>query len=173
MSIRVRISRKTKTVVCAGLLTGAASLGTVAVLEVTTAYGTPATGSATITTLNRATLAANTIVNAEVVQLHTHGPIDVFQTSTVAQPGWASGWHSHTGPVILNVKSGSVRLNAFNPDDGTCAATDVAGGSVFVERPGFRYLAQNVGSVDVTLFTTQLIPQGAATRVDEPAACGL
>jgi hypothetical protein len=171
MSSRVRLTRRTKLIVSAALLSGAGALGTTAVLQATAAYGTPATGSATITTLNRATLSSSTIVNADVVQLHTHGPVDVYQSSTVAQPGWASGWHAHTGPVILNVKSGSVRLNAFNPDDGTCSATDVNGGSVYVERPGFHYLAQNVGSVDVVLFTTQLIPQGASTRIDEPAAC--
>jgi quercetin dioxygenase-like cupin family protein len=150
----------------AGAVLALAAVATLPIVGV--ASGTPATGSAVTTALNRATIEDAVIVNTDAVQLHVHTPADVAQTNTVAQAGWSSGWHSHTGPVLVSVKTGALRIT-----NGECLAASVAAGQVFVERPGVRYQAQNLGPGTTEWFTTQLIPQGASTRIDEPAACGI
>ena len=153
----------------AGMLGGVLAVAASATLTiVNVASGTPVTGSGVTTPLNRATISDSVIVNNDAVQLHVHEPTDVVQTNTVAQTGWSSGWHSHTGPVLVSVKSGALRIT-----NGDCLATTVAAGQVFVEVPGAHYQAQNLGNSSAEWFTTQLIPRGASTRIDQPAACGI
>lgn len=134
---------------------------------VSAAFGTAPGGSGTTTALNRATIGSKVEVEFSGLHLEVNAPIDVVQTETVGQPGFSSGWHSHTGAVIVSIKSGALVLT-----DGHCRAHMVSAGQAFVESPGVRYQAENRGTIAADWFTTQLIPKGAATRVDQPAACG-
>src|ERR671919_3049499 len=44
------------------------------------------------------------------VELKTKGPIEVAQQRIVALPGATFGWHSHPGPTIVTVFSGTLTL---------------------------------------------------------------
>jgi len=90
----------------------------------------------------------------------------------VSQPPFslARRHFSRIQPAQTALSFGGSRLRITNGD---CLAATVGAGQVFVERPGVRYQAQNLGPAAAEWFTTQLIPQGASTRVDEPAACGI
>ncbi len=149
-----------------GLAVGLVGLASVPL--VSTAFGTPAGGSGTVTALNRATIGSNVEIEFSALDFSVKAPLDVVQTETVGQPGFSSGWHSHTGAVLISVKSGTLTIT----NGRHCSPTAVSAGQVYVERPGVFHLAENRGTVAADWFTTQLIPKGASTRVDQPAACG-
>ena len=42
------------------------------------------------------------------LSIRTKGPSDILQAKIVVQPGGDTGWHTHPGPVIVVVKTGTV-----------------------------------------------------------------
>ena len=52
------------------------------------------------------------------VKLQTKQSIDFVTHQIVLGAGGSTGWHSHPGPVLVTVKSGSLRL--VYADDETC-----------------------------------------------------
>ena len=89
------------------LLGGLAAATLVALAMVSVAYGTGPFGTATTTTLADGT-SVNTInAHAGPIKLQTKESVEVFQTSSTAQPAWSSGWHVHTGPVLVNITAGT------------------------------------------------------------------
>jgi hypothetical protein len=151
--------------ILAGVVTLAASVAAAAFI-VPAAHGTPSTGTGTTTLLSRATIADQTIVNTEAVQLHTFLPTDVATFHSVVDAGWTSGWHSHHGPVLVAISSGSLRITS-----GDCSSTTVSANQVFVERPGIHYQATALSAAE--WYTTMLMPAGAMPKMDEPGACGI
>jgi len=142
-----------------------------------TASGTPPVGTATTTPLNTGTVVDAVHMPASAgVKISTNQSVDVVQVNTVvtistANPLWTSGWHMHAGPVIVNIKSGSITI--YGP---SCEATTYgpgqAAGSAFVEPPNEPVLARI--TVSTEWFTTQIIPHGGPTRIDlVPGLCGL
>jgi hypothetical protein len=130
------------------------------------AHGTPSTGTGTTTLLSRGTIADQTIINTEAVQLHTFLPTDVAVFHSVVDAGWTSGWHSHHGPVLVAVKSGSLRITT-----GACSSVTLTAGNVYVERPGVHY--QGTALTAAEWYTTMLLPAGAMPKMDQPGACGI
>ena len=104
------------------------------------------------------------------VELDTKdGPTEIYSVSNTAGPGWSSGWHSHTGPVLVAVTAGSLTFY-----DKHCGKTVVPAGQGIIEPPNRPILAHNEGSTAAAWVATQLIPQGASKRVDvTPGRCGL
>jgi hypothetical protein len=167
--------RKARLLVLAGVLM-------TALIAVGIAVATAPVGTATTSTLaDGSTVNA---INAHVtgLKLQTKGSIEVFQTTSTAQPGFSSGWHQHTGPVIVNVTAGS--LTFYQPamsgnhvkrgnGDNACTKTVVSAGQAFIEEPGRPIVARNEGSTAATWATTQLIPVGASHREDVAAFCGV
>ena len=153
-----------------------ASLGTAGVAAIVAsvvvpgaAHGTAAGALITSETLNRATVANAVNINADGTKLRLKNPTDVLQTHSVAGPAWSAGWHSHAGPVLVSVKSGALTFY-----QGSCTGVTVTAPGVFVEEPGVPVLARNESTTaNVDWYTTQVIPQGAAGRIDEPGLCGL
>jgi hypothetical protein len=140
----------------------------VVVATMSSAHGTPAGSGAVTTTLNRATVDNKINIEYDQIRLHTIQPLDVLQLSSTAPAGWTAGWHQHTGPVIVSVVAGSLTFY-----QGSCDGVTVTAGHAFVEVPGVPIFARNEGGSEARWLTTQLIPVGAASRVDEPAQCGL
>jgi hypothetical protein len=135
------------------------------------AFATPAgpAGQSTATTLADGTFANTVNVNTDPIKLRTKDQIEVFQVSNTANSGWTSGWHEHTGPVLVNITSGSLTFYASD-----CTVTTVPAGHGYIEAPGDPILARNEGSVMATWITTQIIPVGASRRVDKtPGLCGV
>lgn len=133
------------------------------------ARGTPAGALITSETLNRATVANEVNINHDGIKVKLQHPTDILQTHSVAGPLWSAGWHSHAGPVFVSVKSGALTFY-----QGSCTGITVTGPGVFVEEPGVAVLARNESTTtNADWYTTQVIPQGAPGRIDEPASCGL
>ena len=72
------------------------------------------------------------------VILHVKGPSDVLQTQLIFQPGGATGWHTHPGPVVVVIKSGALTEIHSNG----CTTVHPAG-SVFFEEAGVVHNALN------------------------------
>lgn len=52
------------------------------------------------------------------IKLKTKGDSDVYVVSNTFAPGAASGWHTHPGPSLITVKSGTI--TAYEGDDPAC-----------------------------------------------------
>src|SRR5436305_2014253 len=153
------------------------------VVVVGVAFGTPPLGTATTSTLADGNTVNTVNAHAGPLLLQTHAAVEVFQTSSTAQPGWSSGWHQHTGPIIVNIAAGTMTFyepamsgNHVKKGNGQddCTVTTVTAGHAFLETPGTPVIARNQGSVAVSWVTTQIIPVGASHRVDEVSSfCGV
>ena len=106
----------------------------------------------------------NTVnINVDPTKLRTKDAVEVLHICNAGAPGFTSGWHYHTGPVIVNVTAGE--LTFYAPDN--CAVTTVTAGHAYIETTGAPILARNESQTDTaTWITTQIIPVGAPTKVD-------
>jgi quercetin dioxygenase-like cupin family protein len=87
------------------------------------------------------------------------------------QPGADGGWHYHTGPEFIIVKTGAITLYGA---DG-CSTVYPAGSVIFadVEDATHAHLARNETSEVTTFFVTFFVPPGAPTRIDAPNPGGV
>jgi Cupin domain len=108
-----------------------------------------------------------------LLELKTKGPIDVADQTITIQPGGHTGWHSHPGPALVVIKSGTFTL--YDGDDPNCAPQVFEAGSAFVDRGGGHvHIGRNEGATAVELSVTYLLPVGAGPRTDvtpEPGNC--
>ena len=98
--------------------------------------------------------------------IKTRGQSDVYVTHIKIVPGGHGGWHSHPGPSIITVKSGTASFYD-ECDDFTPQA--YAAGTGFVEDAACVHLLANEGNVDLEVVVVQIVPRGAPRRIDEPA----
>lgn len=106
-----------------------------------------------------------------VVKIKTKGPIDVADQTVVIQPGGHTGWHSHPGPALVVIKSGTFTL--YNGDDPGCMPHVFSAGQAFVDRgAGNVHIGRNESGAPVELSVTYLLPVGAAPRTDVATAPG-
>src|SRR5829696_527627 len=83
-------------------------------------------------------------------------------------PGGNFGWHSHPGPSLVIVKSGTSTF--YLGDDPTCTPEVHPAGTAYVDPGGLVHIARNESlSEDLVVIVTRLIPDGAAARIDQPA----
>jgi quercetin dioxygenase-like cupin family protein len=99
-------------------------------------------------------------------RISTKGVSDVYVAHIRIVPGGHGGWHSHPGPSILAVESGTASIyHAHNP-----ATPHVfPEGSAFVEDANSVHIVVNEGDTDLELVVLQIVPLGAPRRIDEPA----
>jgi len=100
------------------------------------------------------------------VELRSKGLSDVVTQTAILAPGGFSGWHSHPGPAILSVKSGT--LTFYEALDPTCTPHVFPAGTGFVEAGGDVHIARNEGTENLTLNVTYIIPHNAPQRIDQP-----
>ena len=106
-----------------------------------------------------------------LVQLKTKSAIDVADQTITIQPGGHTGWHSHPGPALVVIKSGTFTL--YDGDDPSCTPHVFDTGSAFVDRGGGHvHIGRNEGTTAVELSVTYLLPVGAAPRTDVTPAPG-
>lgn len=142
------------------------------VVATSVAFGTPpipgspppvATPVSDVNTVN----AVNTDVG--VIKLRTTASVRVFADDVLVSPGWSSGWHSHSGPVIFSVKQGTLTLY-----DGHCRKTTLTAGQGYIEAANAPVVVRNESAASARFVPTQIIPIGAPTRIDVPhALCGV
>jgi quercetin dioxygenase-like cupin family protein len=102
------------------------------------------------------------------------GPIDIdrhHRSNVVTvridfKPGDTTGWHSHPGPVLVQVVSGAVTLQ--HADHGRCLSDVIGPGHGFFETPGAVHVAENRGSTAAVLYATFVLPRNAGPEVPAP-----
>ena len=100
------------------------------------------------------------------LQLRTKEASNLSVSENRVAPGGDFGWHSHPGPSLVIVKSGTSTF--YRGDDPTCTPQVHPAGTAYVDPGGVVHIARNEGAVDLVVIVTRLIPNGAAARIDEP-----
>ena len=100
-------------------------------------------------------------------KIKTKGASDLHVLQNTITPGGTFGWHSHPGPSLVIVKSGTATF--YLADDPTCTPHVVPAGSGFVDSGGDVHVVRNEGSVDLVTVVVSLVPAGFERRIDEPS----
>jgi len=133
--------------------------GLVAVLAVAPGAATPPSG------LTNVALARGTDLSHGNLPLQVG--TDVAMAQITVNPGGSSGWHSHPGGALIVVQTGT--LTVYRSLGSQCQPTTYRAGQAFIERPGEVDDVLNAGTVPYVLVVTfPRVPQGGATRIDEP-----
>ena len=133
------------------------------------AWATPPQGVTTTiisgpTQLGEVHLKSESEVNS--VKIKTEGVSDVYVVYNKIAPGGHTGWHSHPGPSIISVRSGTA--TEYHAEDPTTPIVHQAGTS-FVDDGEGAHIIVNQGTTDLELVAFQILPTGAPRRIDEPA----
>ena len=99
-------------------------------------------------------------------RIKTKGDSDLHVIQNTIVPGGSFGWHSHPGPSLVIIKSGTATF--YMADDPTCSPHVVHTGEGFVDSGHDTHIVRNEGSVDLVTVVASLVPAGATRRIDEP-----
>ncbi len=100
------------------------------------------------------------------VEVKAHRDLDLAVQQIVFQPGGQSGWHSHPGPVFIQVVSGTMTF--YESDDPTCTPIVRTAGQGFLDVGEHAHIARNETGSTATNIVTYLAPPGATLRIDQP-----
>jgi quercetin dioxygenase-like cupin family protein len=100
-------------------------------------------------------------------RINTKGATDVHVLQNTIVPGGTFGWHSHPGPSLVIVKSGTATF--YEANDPTCSPHVVQAGSGFVDNGSDTHVVRNEGSVNLVTVVVSLVPAGFQRRIDQPA----
>jgi hypothetical protein len=102
----------------------------------------------------------------------TKGSSDLYVQSNTWQPGGSTGWHMHPGHSLVIVTEGTV--TAYEGDDPDCKPHAYTKGMGFVDHvTDHVHIVRNEGDVVAKATVVQLVPAGAARRIDvaDPGNC--
>lgn len=91
---------------------------------------------------------------------------DFIVSSVAVAPGGEVGWHTHNGPVFINVRKGTLTLLEMR--DGTCERRDVGpGGPTILEQGTGIHNGYNLSTSETVEYATVAwAPRGVPQRVD-------
>jgi quercetin dioxygenase-like cupin family protein len=99
--------------------------------------------------------------------LKTYGATDGYVVENDFLPGQTTGWHSHPGPSLIFVVTGSV--TNYESDEPHCKGVTYSAGTTFVDSGGADvHELVNAGTTSAETIAVQFIPQGQPRRIDEP-----
>lgn len=102
-------------------------------------------------------------------RVQTHGQTDAYVVDNTFQPGGTTGWHSHPGPSLIFVVSGSI--SNYMGDDPTCTPQVYTAGQGFVDAGGSDvHMLRNDTNTTAETVAVQLLPTGAQRKIDVPIA---
>jgi quercetin dioxygenase-like cupin family protein len=135
----------------------------VAVIGSPVAFTTGSVGATPGTGVSTTFLARGT--SDEGVKIRSRGPTEVVFAEITIEPGGSTGWHTHPGPLVVAVRSGT--LTRFLAD---CRAEISTAGESFVEPAGRRavHMGVNRGSEPVVLLVSYVVPAGGPLRDEAP-----
>jgi quercetin dioxygenase-like cupin family protein len=139
-----------------------------------TALATMGSGvtSTTIAQGNVDDLEAKVKTGAWKLDLDTKGPSTLAVSENRVVPGGHFGWHSHPGPSLVIVKSGTSTF--YRGDDPSCTGEPHPAGTAYVDPGGVVHTARNESvTEDLVVIVMRLVPAGANPRIDEanPGNC--
>jgi quercetin dioxygenase-like cupin family protein len=102
------------------------------------------------------------------VRLFVDEPSDLYVVGNTVAPGGYSGWHTHPGPSVVLVKTGTATV--YDGNDPTCTPTRYPAGTAFTDPGnGHVHMVRNEGATTLVLMAFQIIPTGDARRIDAPS----
>jgi quercetin dioxygenase-like cupin family protein len=104
--------------------------------------------------------------------LATRGTTDGYVVENDFLPGQRTGWHSHAGPSLIFVVTGTV--TNYESDQPHCRGVAYSAGTTFVDQGGSDvHQLVDTGTGPAETIAVQFIPQGEDRRIDEPepASC--
>jgi oxalate decarboxylase/phosphoglucose isomerase-like protein (cupin superfamily) len=93
--------------------------------------------------------------------------LDLAVQSITFAPGAQSGWHSHPGPVFIQVVSGTMTF--YESDDPTCTPNVKTAGQGYLDMGDHAHIARNETATPAQNIVTYFAPTGAALRIDQPS----
>jgi hypothetical protein len=99
-------------------------------------------------------------------ELKTNMDTDFTMSSVIVNAGGNVGWHTHTGPVFINVRKGTLTLLEYR--DGACERRDVVSGLTILEQGTALHNAYNLTGATVEYATAAWAPRGVPQRIDMP-----
>ena len=93
-------------------------------------------------------------------------PVDVVLRRHDYAIGGSTGWHTHPGPVLINVTVGTVTF--YDADDPTCTPHPVSPGQGYVDN-GHGHIGINESGAPAQDISVILAPVGQPFRTDLPA----
>jgi len=108
----------------------------------------------------------NTKFDAWKLKFETHGDSDMYVTQVTIAPGGTTGWHMHTGPSFLIVKSGTATF--YQGADPTCTPQVVTAGNSVLEEAQTVHIVRNEGTVPLVNVVVQFVPRGALRTISMP-----
>ena len=148
---------------------GALVAGLGALMVSATALATMGAGvtSTTIAQGNASDIDVKVKTGAWKLQIDTKGPSTLATSENRVAPGGHFGWHSHPGPSLVIVKSGTSTF--YRGDDPDCTPEVHPAGTAYVDPGGVVHTARNESlTEDLVVIVTRLVPEGASPRIDEP-----
>ena len=103
------------------------------------------------------------------IRISAKGATDVHVLENVIAPGGTFGWHSHPGPSLVIVKSGT--LSVYHAPD--CTPEEFGPGSVngstFVDQGHDLHMVRNNSTTTVAdVYVASFVPAGFQRRIDKP-----
>jgi hypothetical protein len=99
-------------------------------------------------------------------ELKSKPAFDIAVQAIAFAPGATSGWHSHPGPVFIQVTSGTMTF--YMSDDPTCSPVVRKAGEGYLDMGDHAHIARNETASPAQNVVTYFAPPGAVLRIDEP-----
>jgi quercetin dioxygenase-like cupin family protein len=99
---------------------------------------------------------------------------DFYVVDNKFLPNATTGWHSHPGPSVVTVVTGT--MTNYESTDEKCTPHVYSAGTSFVDAGGRdAHMLRNESGAPAETIAVQLVPAGAPRRIDvtpAPANCG-
>jgi hypothetical protein len=105
------------------------------------------------------------------VDIKSKPGLEMAVQSIVFHPGGFSGWHSHPGPVFIEVVSGTMTF--YKADDPACTPIVVTAPGSYLDVGDVAHIARNETSSDATNVVVYFAPPNtpqAGLKIDLPEA---
>lgn len=105
------------------------------------------------------------------IQIKSKPAFDIAVQTILFPPGAASGWHTHPGPVFIQVKTGTMTF--YQSDDPSCTPQVRTKGEGFVDLGEHPHIAVNRSDAPAENVVTYFAPPGAALKfmATQPPNC--
>ncbi len=105
------------------------------------------------------------------IEVKAKPTFDLAVQRIVFQPGGQSGWHTHPGPVFIQVVAGVMTF--YESDDPDCRPIVRSAGEGYLDLGEHAHIARNESGAVAENLVTYLVPPGAALRIDadSPGNC--
>ena len=100
------------------------------------------------------------------VEVKAKPSFDLAVQRIVFQPGGQSGWHTHPGPVFIQVISGTMTF--YESTDPDCTPIVRTAGQSYLDLGEHAHIARNETATTAENLVTYFAPPGEALRIDAP-----